>query len=213
MYEHLKTYCKEGKVRIDHRGNLNSTHHGEWTTPGGWNYDLIYKPDTTDNEIIELVRWIAERVSKITLKHFPEDAERMKQIPEKYRLSPESLFTLLIINFTCENMKYHEDGRDDGPCVVVPLGEYEGGELGFSELNTATRLLVGDVAIFRSAEYYHAAMKYVGNRMSLVFCIKKRTLENALKIMDDANKGIDSYAKALERKRKNKKQKTDRHNM
>lgn len=130
----------------------------------------------------------------------------MEKIPKEYR--PFGLFSLATINTKC-NKIYHEDMRDEYPCVVVPLGEFEGGSLGFSEFNIALDLKVGDFAIFQGRLLYHQAQAYeffppppfpptfftlaffsnlifvfysfTGERMSIVFCVKQKTLANARK--------------------------------
>lgn len=78
---------------------------------------------------------------------------------------------------------FHIDKRDDILAVSVPIGNFTEGGLGFSELDVAVKLQVEDFAVFRGSEYYHRVTQYVGERMSLVFCVKQKTLKNRIKLI------------------------------
>ncbi|CAJ0912680.1 1731_t:CDS:2 [Entrophospora sp. SA101] len=58
-------------------------------------------------------------------------------------------FTILAINFNTLT-DLHHDVKDfnNGLCVVVPLGEFEGGELVFPEINLLVELKQGNIIYF-----------------------------------------------------------------
>lgn len=67
-------------------------------------------------------------------------------------------------------------------------------------MNVAVKVNVGDFIVFHDNEYYHNAIKFIGDRISLIFCVKLKTLENAQQIVKDRINGINSYAVTLKRK-------------
>lgn len=53
-------------------------------------------------------------------------------------------------------------------CLVLPIGEFEGGGLVMFKQGLVLELQAGDIAVFRSAEITHFNMEYSGQRASLV---------------------------------------------
>jgi hypothetical protein len=66
---------------------------------------------------------------------------------------------------------YHIDRDDDqyGFCWLVPLGEWEGGDLIFPQLNVRIKLKPGNILAFRSNLLVHGNLPCSGVRHSLVF--------------------------------------------
>ena len=66
---------------------------------------------------------------------------------------------------------YHIDRDDDkyGFCWLVPLGEWEGGDLIFPQLNVRIKLKPGNILAFRSNLLVHGNLPCSGIRHSLVF--------------------------------------------
>jgi hypothetical protein len=64
---------------------------------------------------------------------------------------------------------YHIDQNDDGFCWIVPLGEWEGGDLIFPQLKVRIKLKPGNILAFRSNLLLHGNLPCSGVRHSLVF--------------------------------------------
>ncbi|KAJ7625119.1 hypothetical protein DFH06DRAFT_1008310, partial [Mycena polygramma] len=62
----------------------------------------------------------------------------------------------------------HCDGGDKIFCVVIPFGEWKGGELGLHEPGLLFRLRAWDAIIFPSCYVTHFNMDFSGIRCSLV---------------------------------------------
>ena len=67
--------------------------------------------------------------------------------------------------------RYHIDRDDDkyGFCWLVPLGDWEGGDLIFPQLNVRIKLKPGNILAFRSNLLVHGNLSCSGVRHSLVF--------------------------------------------
>jgi predicted 2-oxoglutarate/Fe(II)-dependent dioxygenase YbiX len=77
----------------------------------------------------------------------------------------------------------HRDGKDLEACVVMPIGDFEGGELVLAELGLVVELKNGDVIIFPSHKLTHFNLHYKGTRASFVF----HTDASAIKFVEDHN--------------------------
>jgi len=66
---------------------------------------------------------------------------------------------------------YHIDRDDDkyGFCWLVPLGDWEGGDVIFPQLNIRVKLKPGNILAFRSNLLIHGNLPCFGVRHSLVF--------------------------------------------
>lgn len=81
--------------------------------------------------------------------------------------APAYPFGGLVINFNvCTDG--HRDVMDDRLCVVIPLGDFEGGELVIYEASLVFDARPGEAIIFRSTELTHFNLHYRGVRASLV---------------------------------------------
>jgi hypothetical protein len=65
--------------------------------------------------------------------------------------------------------KGHRDRQDFVACAVLPIGDFEGGELAFFEPGLCFPLSNGDLIIFFSARITHFNLSFRGMRASLVF--------------------------------------------
>ena len=80
------------------------------------------------------------------------------------------MFGMCTVNFNTI-CGYHIDRDDDkyGFCWLVPLGEWEGGDLIFPQLNVRIKLKPGNILAFRSNLLVHENLSCSGVRHSLVF--------------------------------------------
>lgn len=62
----------------------------------------------------------------------------------------------------------HTDTNDDTICVVIPFGDYTGGELVLHEAGIVLELVEGDILIFPSYRLTHYNLHFKGVRGSVV---------------------------------------------
>jgi len=76
-------------------------------------------------------------------------------------------FVSLVLNINVAT-RGHRDGQDKDFCVVLPIGDFKGGELVMKEQGIVVELGQGDWIMFTSAHTTHFNMPYEGRRASLV---------------------------------------------
>lgn len=76
-------------------------------------------------------------------------------------------FTKLVVNLGAQTQG-HIDPKDNDLCVVVPFGEWEGGELCLYQPGVVLELEPGDVVVFPSNRIAHFNLEISGLRGSLV---------------------------------------------
>lgn len=76
-------------------------------------------------------------------------------------------FTGIVININVATLG-HRDKKDKMICLVLPIGDFIGGELCLFELGLVLQLKSGDMAIFPSHIYTHFNLDFEGVRASLV---------------------------------------------
>jgi len=81
--------------------------------------------------------------------------------------SPAFPFSGLVVNL-CVSTDGHRDLKDKRICVVIPFGEWEGGEICLYELGLVIKLKAGDILIFPSCDITHFNLHFFGLRGSLV---------------------------------------------
>lgn len=81
--------------------------------------------------------------------------------------SPIFPFSGIVINLNVQTT-IHTDSEDVLMCLVLPIGEFEGGDLCFKDLGLRVELRHGDWIVFDSKKLLHFNMPYVGKRASFV---------------------------------------------
>jgi predicted 2-oxoglutarate/Fe(II)-dependent dioxygenase YbiX len=81
---------------------------------------------------------------------------------------------MLAVNYNITT-KFHIDLSDEGMCVIVPVGEWEGGELIIPQLGIKINLVKGQVVMMRSSLLVHGNYIARGFRIGLVFFSHKQT--------------------------------------
>lgn len=76
-------------------------------------------------------------------------------------------FSGLVLNIGVSTQG-HRDSKDKRICVVMPFGDWKGGELCLFEAGIVLKLHPGDVVIFRSCDITHFNLTFEGLRASLV---------------------------------------------
>jgi hypothetical protein len=72
-----------------------------------------------------------------------------------------------VLNF-CVSTDGHRDHIDKKICIVIPFGEWEGGEICLYELGLVIKLKAGDILVFPSCDITHFNLHFSGLRGSLV---------------------------------------------
>ena len=162
------------------RGLASAYHLGCWTTRGGKYYfcplPTLDSSGTIAFQLMKLASVIAHKAGKAVRKLSPVVASDLSTIPQEYR--PFDLWPLMVANFLSPQTA-HRDFEDyhAGYCCLVPLGDYTGGEIHFSELQLTIPCQPGDVILFRSDLLLHQVLPYRGLRMSLIFTAHGRFMK------------------------------------
>ena len=82
-------------------------------------------------------------------------------------MSPGYPFSSLVLNINVMTSG-HRDGQDLKACLVMAIGDHEGGELCLMEPGLVIPLRSGDLIIFRSCDVTHFNLHYKGFRASMV---------------------------------------------
>ncbi|KAJ7763440.1 hypothetical protein B0H16DRAFT_1414177 [Mycena metata] len=117
---------------------------------------------------------LAEMIHLITIiveHHFmPDEYEELKIFVTKLPLNERSLaypFGGFVINVSVST-RGHRDRFDKLFCVVIPFGEWTGGELCLYEPGFVFKLRPWDIIIFPSWDLTHFNLDFEGVRLSLV---------------------------------------------
>lgn len=76
-------------------------------------------------------------------------------------------FTSIVLNINVKT-RVHRDTCDRHFCLVMPMGNFQGGSLALVEPGLVLDLRQGDFAVFRSCDISHFNLDYVGHRASLI---------------------------------------------
>jgi len=76
-------------------------------------------------------------------------------------------FTKLVVTVGAQT-EGHTDPTDDGLCVVIPFGDWEGGELCLYDPGVVLELEAGNVVVFPSDRISHFNLEMSGLHGSLV---------------------------------------------
>ena len=112
------------------------------------------------------------------------------------------IFPTIAINFNVTS-NYHWDDKDDpnGLCVLVALGDFEGGELCFPQLQIVVKLKPGQVVIFPSYLLLHGNLPITkGIRFSIVYFVHKDFflyIKNFDKLYEQAKNDINNQPQDL----------------
>lgn len=121
--------------------------------------------------LIDAVLQIEQRLIIWQLQfHLPAEYKILRAYTEALPFnwdSPIHPFAGVVINF-CVSTNAHRDKLDKRICIVIPFGEWEGGEICLYELGLVIKLKAGDVLVFPSCDITHFNMHFNGLRGSLV---------------------------------------------
>lgn len=102
--------------------------------------------------------------------YLQEDYEVLMQLsdslPGGYE-GPVPPFLSLVVNLNIRS-EAHRDTMDKNICLVMPIGNFVGGELVLVEQGLVLALGSGDLVVFHSSETTHFNLDYQGERASFV---------------------------------------------
>lgn len=113
-----------------------------------------------------IIHWTINQLEGV----LPIEYERLEataSVLPDYNISAVHPFVGLVLNFNIATCA-HRDSKDDGICLVVPVGEFVGGDLCLVEPGLVLPLRHGDFAVFPSCEVTHFNLPYSGRRCSIV---------------------------------------------
>lgn len=84
-------------------------------------------------------------------------------------------FQSLVLNINAIT-KAHRDEKDCQLCLVIPIGDFVGGELCLLEMGLVLDVKPGDIVIFPSSEVTHFNLHFQGLFIVSILCIKCPTL-------------------------------------
>jgi hypothetical protein len=73
-------------------------------------------------------------------------------------------FQSMVVNLNAIT-EAHRDKMDSQICLVLPIGDFEGGEICMMETGLVIRLKPGDFVVFRSSEITHFNLHYRGKAL------------------------------------------------
>jgi len=114
-------------------------------------------------------------IQDLIRQHYPD----IWEIYSKIKVPPgcnkfAGLCAAVVINKLAQT-KVHEDLGDikGGICIVICWGNFQGGELVFTELTSCVPFPAGSIIMFRSAIISHYNHQVLGDRYSMVFTTNK----------------------------------------
>jgi len=111
-------------------------------------------------------------MKNILPEHFESLSNVFEDLPFEPKFAALFPFTKLVINVGAQT-EGHTDPKDDGLCVVIPFGDWEGGELCLYHPGVVLGLEPGDVVAFPSDRISHFNLEMSGLHGSLVLATDK----------------------------------------
>ncbi|KAH7905173.1 hypothetical protein BJ138DRAFT_1118706 [Hygrophoropsis aurantiaca] len=133
--------------------------------------NLIRQNPEKHQAILSVIEDICELISQALENYVPDIHHHLMAVCEVLPMNSQSAsspfpgFVLNLQVFTSA----HVDAADDGICVVVPFGKYEGGELVLREPGLVFDLQQGDIFFFPSFAITRFNLHFKGFRGSIVF--------------------------------------------
>ncbi|KAH9911423.1 uncharacterized protein B0H18DRAFT_892829 [Fomitopsis serialis] len=149
------------------RAGCTQTNHGQFL--------LYMSRDMEDHQTVyqslksvfaDVFGWIDDQLQMFLPGEY-ERLEAMAAILPGNNVSVVSPFVGLVVNLNVVT-RAHRDSKDDGVCLVLPIGEFDGGELCLVEPGLIIPLRHGEFAVFPSCDFTHFNMHYTGTHASIV---------------------------------------------
>ncbi|KAJ8508391.1 hypothetical protein ONZ45_g9339 [Pleurotus djamor] len=122
------------------------------------------------SQLQELFKGVFEEV-RLELERLLPQESRIESIFARFlpggEPSPIFPFSGIVVNLNVQTT-IHTDSEDVLMCLVLPIGEFTGGDLCFKDLGLRIELRHGDWVVFDSKKLSHFNMPYEGKRASFV---------------------------------------------
>ena len=156
------------------------------------------------NKLLYALQPISQCVNKFVERYYEHYYAKLNKLTwGPFAPKPFGIFPTIAINFNVIS-KYHWDSNDnsDGLCFLIPLGDFEGGELVFPQLQIVVKLKPGQIVAFPSCLLLHGNLPITkGIRFSIVYFVHEsfflweKVLENLEEDLksDTSNESQDFY--------------------
>ncbi|RDX40619.1 hypothetical protein OH76DRAFT_1365962 [Lentinus brumalis] len=128
----------------------------------------LHKPEYRNlcNCFQELFEWIEKKLRSFFPGLFQKISILASTLPGNQDV-PAYPFSGFVLNINVAT-RVHRDGKDLLACLVLPIGNFTGGDLVLYEPGLVLPLRLGDLVFFRSPEISHFNLHFCGVRASLV---------------------------------------------
>jgi hypothetical protein len=159
-----------------------------------------FNHQTCVNDLIQGLKPLSNSVNQFVRDHYQDLYMKLENLtwgPFASRLF--GIFPMISINYNIIS-DYHWDENDNpnSLCFLVALGDFEGGELCFPELEIVVQLKLGQVVAFPSRLLLHGNLKFTkGIRHSVVYFVHNtffHHLRDFNNVYKDFNDGIERDA-------------------
>ncbi|TFK60397.1 hypothetical protein BDN72DRAFT_779467 [Pluteus cervinus] len=119
-----------------------------------------------------ITQFLDEQLSQL----LPQEHSKLASLGETLpgaATPPAYPFTNFVVNI-CASTSAHKDSNDEGLCVVIPFGDYTGGELCLYEPGLTFPIQPGDILMFPSSKFTHFNLHFNGFRGSFVLHTDKK---------------------------------------
>lgn len=154
------------KPENDVRGKHVVIKFGSYVERGGSGKIWTKKTNKKCPGFLEEINEVGQFVNHLFCIVCPEVAYRVAQLPNEIKLW--KAISLLFWNATSVS-KTHRDVRDWIWSMVLPFGQFSGGEIDLTYLNTTVKAQRGDIYFINSQHAFHNVMKTSCDRQALVF--------------------------------------------
>ena len=173
LLEVLETAAQKHKQQVikrsmvnDVRGNHASVMFGSYVERGGSGKIWTVKDHPYCTGFLEEIHTVGQFVSDLFRKVCIEVAFNVAKVPGDYRLW--DAVTLLFWNLS-NITKSHVDVRDLQWSMVLPFGDFTGGEIDLPYLNARVKVKRKDIYLINSNKVYHTVCESSPDRQVLVF--------------------------------------------
>jgi hypothetical protein len=126
------------------------------------------------NNLLYALQPLSNSVNKFVNEYYEHYFMKLNKLNwGPFAPKPFGIFPMIAINFNIIS-NYHWDEKDEpnGLCFLVALGDFEGGELHFPQLQIVVKLRPGQVVAFPSHLLLHGNFKVIkGIRFSIVYFV------------------------------------------
>ena len=158
---------------VEHFGTYTSYNVLPYTSSNMASTHNIHHQECVDNLIYGL-KLLSDSVNQFVQEYYEDYYVKLKKLDwEPFAPRSFGVFPMIAINFNAIS-GYHWDDKDDpnSLCFLIALGEFEGGELYFPQLNIIVKLRPGQIVAFPSRLLLHRNFIVIkGIRFSIVYYV------------------------------------------